>query len=388
LRYDQSDSPDGGREPVSKRDASDGKVPSTKHTESPGVDNPLSASGLFDYPPDDSMSVRVDSTTGTLVVQSLNNFWGRGIRIVVTATDPCGQSDTGTVPVSINPVNDPPLLVHPPPVEIVENQTACRPYRSWGDHLTVPDDPDSAHSWRIEGHQHVSISYSDSGICFSAANNWSGTEEVHLIVMDPGGMCDTTGLTILILPRKFGEQIVSVPDSVCFVDSLFQYQVHINGRQIGDTSLVYTLEAPRWLAVSPSGLVHGIPRQPGEYPVSIRVFDQTVLLDSQAFSISVRLATGVAVDPEEIPSAFALYQNYPNPFNPTTTVAFDLPREVQVTLRVFDMLGREVAVLVHRRLPAGRHALPLSTHELASGAYLYRLDAETFTQIRKMMILK
>ncbi len=101
---------------------------------------------------------------------------------------------------------------------------------------------------------------------------------------------------------------------------------------------------------------------------------------------------------EQLPGTFALLQNYPNPFNPSTTVRYELPGASDVTLSVFDMLGRQVAVLVNERREAGMHEVRLEGRGLSSGVYFYRLHARPlqpatggggdFTQTRKLILLK
>lgn len=88
------------------------------------------------------------------------------------------------------------------------------------------------------------------------------------------------------------------------------------------------------------------------------------------------------------PSSYALYQNYPNPFNPSTTVRYQIPLGTHVTLKVFDLLGREVARLVDGTREAGIHTVQLNADDLPSGMYLYRLTAGAFTETRRMVILK
>jgi subtilisin family serine protease len=96
---------------------------------------------------------------------------------------------------------------------------------------------------------------------------------------------------------------------------------------------------------------------------------------------------------QQAPLVYALHQNAPNPFNPTTTIGFDLPRESPVRLVVYDARGRVVANLVDKVLPAGRHALRWNGlddqgQRLPSGMYLYRIRAEGFEQVRKMLLVK
>lgn len=94
------------------------------------------------------------------------------------------------------------------------------------------------------------------------------------------------------------------------------------------------------------------------------------------------------VEQNLIPIAFALRQNYPNPFNPTTRIRYELPSDRQVTLVVYDILGKEVATLVHERQTAGYYEVPFSGEALASGIYFYRLTAGTFVSVQKMMLVK
>ena len=91
---------------------------------------------------------------------------------------------------------------------------------------------------------------------------------------------------------------------------------------------------------------------------------------------------------EDIPRDFALHQNYPNPFNPSTVIRFDLPRDVEVRLCVYDVLGRLVGVLVDGRVRAGRHSVEFRGDGLSSGVYFYRLEAGDFVSVKKMVLVK
>ncbi|HTX19877.1 MAG TPA: T9SS type A sorting domain-containing protein [Bacteroidota bacterium] len=89
-----------------------------------------------------------------------------------------------------------------------------------------------------------------------------------------------------------------------------------------------------------------------------------------------------------VATTFNLSQNYPNPFNPTTDIQFTLPQQSTVELKVYNMLGQEVATLIHGTLSAGMHTVNFDAHSLASGVYIYRLSAGNFTSVKKMMLLK
>jgi hypothetical protein len=104
--------------------------------------------------------------------------------------------------------------------------------------------------------------------------------------------------------------------------------------------------------------------------------------------------------PEIMPTVYALNQNYPNPFNPTTTLGVDLPENAIVTLKVYNMLGQEVATLLNNEsFEAGRQEVDFDASALTSGVYFYRVTAQavnddgqttgkTFTQTKKMMLVK
>ncbi len=114
------------------------------------------------------------------------------------------------------------------------------------------------------------------------------------------------------------------------------------------------------------------------------VFDNQIW---QKLNLVICNQTTVSEAPSQ-PIDIKLSQNYPNPFNPTTTIAFRLAEEAQTTLRVFDVLGREVAVVVNERLAKGEHRIPFHADRYASGLYFYRLQTPTFTQTRMMELLK
>jgi len=85
---------------------------------------------------------------------------------------------------------------------------------------------------------------------------------------------------------------------------------------------------------------------------------------------------------------FIIYQNYPNPFNPTTSISFRLPTRSFVTLKVFDILGKEIETMISEEMPAGSYSREWNAVNLPSGVYFYRLQAGSFTQMKKLILLK
>lgn len=102
--------------------------------------------------------------------------------------------------------------------------------------------------------------------------------------------------------------------------------------------------------------------------------------------ISVDVIT--TVQGSNVPTEYALHQNYPNPFNPNTVIRYDLPEAADVTLILYNALGQEVQMIVRAHQNAGHHTAAFDASSLASGVYVYRLKANGFAAVRKLMVIK
>ena len=89
-----------------------------------------------------------------------------------------------------------------------------------------------------------------------------------------------------------------------------------------------------------------------------------------------------------VPSSYSLFQNYPNPFNPSTKIEFSLPARQFVSLKVFNLLGEEVSTLVNKEMASGNYTINFKADNLPSGVYLYELNAGSFRQTKKMLLMK
>jgi len=98
--------------------------------------------------------------------------------------------------------------------------------------------------------------------------------------------------------------------------------------------------------------------------------------------------TTTSVDDEIIPTEFSLSQNYPNPFNPSTVISYQIPVITFVTLKVFDMIGNEVATLVNEEKQAGYHTVIFNAENISTGVYFYRLQAGEFVSTKKLILMK
>jgi hypothetical protein len=109
--------------------------------------------------------------------------------------------------------------------------------------------------------------------------------------------------------------------------------------------------------------------------------------DNISFTLSFYF-TGVMLQNNHIPSSYSLFQNYPNPFNPVTNIRFSIPNSGFVKLAVFDMLGREAETLVNGSLNPGTYNADWDASGYSSGVYFYRLDAEDYSEVKKMVLVK
>lgn len=123
----------------------------------------------------------------------------------------------------------------------------------------------------------------------------------------------------------------------------------------------------------------------------IRIRAELVSNPSQFIELDFRANTPqtIGIIPiSSIAKDFSLSQNYPNPFNPNTKINFSLPKGDYVSLRIYDMLGREVNVLVNENLSAGEYEVDFNANELSSGIYYYQIRSGKFTSVKKMILTK
>ena len=138
--------------------------------------------------------------------------------------------------------------------------------------------------------------------------------------------------------------------------------------------------APTWTNIS-DGL-------PGAEILSMTAHNDRLFVGTQGYGIwSLDLTTNVDEEAGN-PTEYQLSQNYPNPFNPETKIEYQIPTISHVTLKVFDLLGREVATLVDEIKPAGTYQMRFNAFGLSSGIYLYKLSAGEYSQVRKMAVVK
>ena len=125
---------------------------------------------------------------------------------------------------------------------------------------------------------------------------------------------------------------------------------------------------------------------------SLAVNDQYMFAASYAGGVWKRplseIITVVDNSVQNKPERFSLGQNFPNPFNPSTTIKYSIPKNSLVRLKVYNILGEEVAILVNEEKPVGTYEVKFNATNLPSGVYFYRLQAGSFVETKKMIIIK
>jgi hypothetical protein len=112
------------------------------------------------------------------------------------------------------------------------------------------------------------------------------------------------------------------------------------------------------------------------------------LENSYSYTYTYQLAVTGISDNNTVVAKFELSQNYPNPFNPTTTINYSVPTAGLVTLKVYNVLGNEVETLVSEQKSSGTYNVQFIGNRLASGVYFYKLQAGSFIETKKMILLK
>jgi hypothetical protein len=185
-----------------------------------------------------------------------------------------------------------------------------------------------------------------------------------------------------------------------FVDSIHVDSIVVSNSGVGFLNITDVVSTDSNFSVTPTSasiagassqmfFVTFIPKSEGAKSGMI-IFTSNGLRGHDTITVSGngKIIQGVK-DRKRIPTVFSLYTNYPNPFNPTTTIAFDVPKQTTVTLEVYNTLGQRVAALISRQsYSPGSYEVSFGASGLASGMYIYRMVTPEFHAIKKMLLMK
>jgi flagellar hook assembly protein FlgD len=323
--------------------------------------------------------------------------------VIFSASDPEGATGTDTMLVTVLSVNDPPLLLNPiTDVEYPEDS---------GEQIVVTDlsarfadpDPNTVFTFSISSdNPDIQAVLQEDTITVNATENYFGSGNVAVTADDGTGITVSDTFMVTITPVNDPPVISGLPDSLMFdADTSVTLNIwdYVEDIETSDTLLTYD-----FFATSDS-LLHSfdnttgaltlsaVPGFSGEVFFNVEVTDDSNAVAADTIHITVNPVVGIDPLAGDVPLEFVLKQNYPNPFNPGTTIDFQIAKASEVKLTVYNLLGQKVRTLVNERLEAGRYQAVWDGRNergfpLASGVYVYRLEAGDFRQMKKMILLK
>ncbi len=252
----------------------------------------------------------------------------------------------------------------------------------WQDNYGDFSDPAFILPWRLDP---------EKGFPLSDPDKRFQTKDITFLPRKPDA---GDSLTIQVHVRNFSLMATPTPVSVKFYlndpDSGGTPIIGVNGTNTASTNEILSVQGSslvtfRW--VVPNGLP--------SFPRIYAVLDQENAINeihennNKGFNIlGASSVSGIEDENGFIPEEYVLYQSYPNPFNPSTTIKYSLPASDMVSLKVFDILGREVAVLVNEYKTSGTYSIEFNANRFASGVYFYQLQSGNFVETKKMVLIK
>lgn len=217
-------------------------------------------------------------------------------------------------------------------------------------------------------HDYLTIKYSSGGVQQWASNyngpgyNFGNEDEANALAIGENGNIYVTGI------------------SEGFFGSYDYATLKYNSAGVVEWITSYDCKYDEPVSVVTDGLGH------------IYVTGQTVFDYGEARATTIKYsdepATGIESENKDLPESFELNQNYPNPFNPSTTINYSIPKKSKVVLKVFDVLGREVSILINSEQPQGNYKIEFDASNMTSGVYFYRMQAGEFVKTKKMILLR
>ena len=347
--------------------------------------------------------VQIDSNR-VATVSAPSAHWNGSESIQFKVSDPEGLADSTTVLFTVNPVNDPPVISGPlPELSFLEDDSLVYVVSNWFDYVDDVDNPDTTLFYFVVDGKYVSaLAKEASGLpkdnfyTFRAPQDWFGRDTLELIVSD-GELSDTLAFFVTVHPVNDAPEIHGLPASITFKnDTTAVLQL---------SEAAFDVDSPReslvWsFAVSNDSLLFNFDPQTetltlsapdfaGAVDLIITLTDDSLASVSDTILVTVQLATSLGGElTEGIPTRYELFQNYPNPFNPQTYIKFALPRAGVVKIEVFNIVGQKVMTLLDETRPAGYHRVVFEANGLPSGLYFYRIEADGFRSVKRMVLIK
>ncbi len=355
-----------------------------------------------------------------LIIKELNRIltvavpdseWAGTAIVTFIAADPGGKKDSCITIYKVNPVNDPPRFLVQPNLNFSEDDTLVLRRSELVAMVHDIDSPKENLQFLVINliRTHYSIDPLTKDMLIYADANWFGTESVLFQVFDDKGGYDSRTINIVVKsvpdsPNEFallfpiGAGLVEKPDSIKFSwrkshdpdpGESVTYQWSLSEQVLfGHVIDQYNNLIDSAFVFKPRNLENGT------YYWRVIAFDPsgrfTQCINVGVFTVGT---TGVEDIAAEKMDSYALFANYPNPFNPETKISFQLPKECQVRLSVYNNLGQLISVLFEGELGSGIHSkiwngLDMSGKQVTSGVYLYKLETDEYSEVKKMLYIQ
>jgi len=339
----------------------------------------------------------VNTTTGAVTYTPNSQYNGIDTFTYTVEDDSGAVSNAATVTVTIDSVNDAPVIILPLP-ELVfnEDDSLIYPILNFYNYVTDPDHPDSMLFYELRNGNNITVTPDSQIFTIKSPANWFGTDTLELSISD-GELSDTAEVFVTVNPINDAPMYVNWPDTIRFTDlsdTVLTMIDYVNDIDSPDTNLTWQI------GVSDTALNWQFDFLTTELTLTAPGFNGIVLLyctvtDDSLSSVMDSIAVKVVADPTGIddivnliPDKYFLHQNFPNPFNPVTKIEYGLPHASKVKLEIYNVIGQKVFSFVHELKSAGIHSIEFDGQSLSSGIYFYHFQAREFSKVRKMILLK
>lgn len=307
--------------------------------------------------------------------------------------------------------DDPPEIHSLPNIVLKEDSAETFAFSWLRGFVSDPNDPVESLSFQFDGATHLSFEFDllNETVTVIPALNFYGTERIFFTVLDPYGLSDTETLVVRVLPVEDPPSsfrlLAPANDTVIVswdwpIRFVWQKSVDPDSGDGVQYSLILSDNPElkgngtfRTTFITDTS-IYVAPQKEGEYYWAVFAQDKkfNVRFCDEVFHLRVK-KSAVEGPRADIPQAFGLSQNYPNPFNQGTQIAFEVPRPSRILLRVLDIEGKTIRILMDRRMEPGSHqiywdGLDDQGNPVASGVYTIQMKADGFTAHRKVVVLR
>jgi hypothetical protein len=302
--------------------------------------------------------------------------------------------------VTVRAVNDLPVLTVPGSFIFSEDDSLLFSQAAVLDWVEDPDDADSTLLLSAIHGTHVTAIFTGGVLKFKAPADWNGVDSLQIVAADSAQSADSVEVLVTVMAMNDAPVFIAdvPPDTIVFMNTA-DTVLSIN-------SYVQDVDLPadhlHWqIGVQNDSLLYQINESLGELTLSaVAGYTGSGLLyltvsDDSSASADTQIVVKVIADPTGlpenttlIPRGHVVYQNYPNPFNPSTRIRFGLPKMERVRIEIYNIIGQRITTVIDETRMAGYHVVEFDGGILPSGIYFYRIQADDFTRIKKMVLIR